>query len=227
MSFYGVHAGRSTGVFESWSIVEPLVKGFPGAKFKKFQTKAEATEFAVNGTTEAKVTPDVISVQGIHIFTDGAYSAKTKRSGFGVWFTPPQFEALSVSQSLTDGTTNQEAELTAIITALTIVSQKLPRDLPVTVWTDSDYSMKCLTVYIKKWNKHGWTTSSGSEVKHKELIQRGANLLAALQDRVTLRHLMEIGLESHQSAPPSAGTLTRFVWEGNMMADKLATKARE
>lgn len=233
MSFYGVHTGRETGVFESWTVVEPLVKGFPGAKFKKFKTKAEAIEFVESGGVSvsnnhgdvSSVSRDVVTTEGVHIFTDGAHSAKTKKSGFGVWFTPP-LNDLSVSQSLPDGTTNQEAELTAIVTALDFAqSLALQSATPITIWTDSDYSMKCLLVFIIKWRKHGWTTSSGGEVKHRQLIERGADLLQSLGDRVKLRHIKELGLESHQ-APPT-GTLTRFVWEGNAMADKLATRARE
>ena len=231
MSFYGVHSGHETGVFDSWKVVEPLVKGFPGAKYKKFKTKAEAIEFVESGVASvasvASVVSshkDVIATEGVHIFTDGAHSAKTKKSGFGVWFTPPH-DDLSVSQPLPDGTTNQEAELIAIVTALDHSQSVVHSATPITIWTDSDYSMKCLLVFIIKWRKHGWTTSSGGEVKHRQLIERGADLLQSLGDRVKLRHIKELGLESHQ-APPT-GTLTRFVWEGNAMADKLATRARE
>lgn len=226
-----MHIGHETGVFDSWKSVEPLVKGFPGAKYKKFKTKAEAIEFVESGGVSNNRCDvrsnhcDVVTTDGVHIFTDGAHSAKTKKSGFGVWFTPPHND-LSVSQSLPDGTTNQEAELTAIVTALDHSQSLVVHSAtPITIWTDSDYSMKCLLLYVNKWRKHGWSTTSGSEVKHRELIEQGADLLQSLGNRVKLRHIKELGLESHQ-APPT-GTLTRFVWEGNRMADKLATRARE
>lgn len=45
MSYYAVKLGRKTGVFNSWDEVEPLIKGFPGAKFKKFDKYSDALFF--------------------------------------------------------------------------------------------------------------------------------------------------------------------------------------
>ncbi|ORZ32320.1 Caulimovirus viroplasmin-domain-containing protein [Catenaria anguillulae PL171] len=47
--FYAVHKGHQTGVFEKWSEVDPLVKGFAGARYKGFETKSEAEHFAKHG----------------------------------------------------------------------------------------------------------------------------------------------------------------------------------
>lgn len=41
--YYVVWIGRQTGVYDEWSDVEELVKGYPGAKYKSFKTSAEAT----------------------------------------------------------------------------------------------------------------------------------------------------------------------------------------
>ncbi|OQR79448.1 ribonuclease H1-like [Tropilaelaps mercedesae] len=43
--FYAVRNGRSVGVVRSWAECENLVKGFPGARYKKFSTQAEADQF--------------------------------------------------------------------------------------------------------------------------------------------------------------------------------------
>jgi len=45
MSVYAVKNGRKTGVFRSWSETEPLIKGFAGAKFKKFDNLTDAEEY--------------------------------------------------------------------------------------------------------------------------------------------------------------------------------------
>ena len=42
MKYYAVMKGRQTGVFTSWSRCEAQVKGFSGAIYKSFSTKAEA-----------------------------------------------------------------------------------------------------------------------------------------------------------------------------------------
>ncbi|TMW65584.1 hypothetical protein Poli38472_008226 [Pythium oligandrum] len=54
--YYAVAVGRSTGVFMTWSQAEAQVKGFPGAKFKKFPTQNEADTFVrVNGGSDVKL----------------------------------------------------------------------------------------------------------------------------------------------------------------------------
>ncbi|NJL22894.1 MAG: ribonuclease H [Leptolyngbyaceae cyanobacterium SM1_3_5] len=42
MKYYAVMKGRQTGIFTSWSKCEAQVKGFSGAIYKSFSTKAEA-----------------------------------------------------------------------------------------------------------------------------------------------------------------------------------------
>ena len=46
MPFYAVAKGRVPGVYKTWSECEAQVKGFAGARFKKFSTQGEASNFA-------------------------------------------------------------------------------------------------------------------------------------------------------------------------------------
>lgn len=55
--YYAVQNGRSTGVFNSWSECESEVKGFKGAKFKKFETVEEARNFAGASTNSSYSEP--------------------------------------------------------------------------------------------------------------------------------------------------------------------------
>nr|CAB3265613.1 ribonuclease H1-like [Phallusia mammillata] len=50
VSFYAVHVGRKQGVFNTWSECESLVKGFKGARYKKFATLAAAQNFSKFGS---------------------------------------------------------------------------------------------------------------------------------------------------------------------------------
>lgn len=149
------------------------MKGFPGAKHKKFKTKSEAQEFALRGENVTAPENEAASfdVAGIHVFTDGAHSSKTKSSGIGIAAFTETKQILEISKGLKKGTTNQEAELTAISTALIYMAEKTEPNTNVTFWTDSDYSIKCLTDYIHKWRKNGWLTSQGDPVKHRNLIE--------------------------------------------------------
>ncbi len=46
---YAVARGRVTGCFNTWAECEKQVKGFPGGRYKKFSTRAEAEAFVAGG----------------------------------------------------------------------------------------------------------------------------------------------------------------------------------
>ncbi|XP_011190900.2 ribonuclease H1 [Zeugodacus cucurbitae] len=48
MSFYAVARGHNIGIYDSWGKCEEQVKGFKGAKYKKFKTRSEAESFVQN-----------------------------------------------------------------------------------------------------------------------------------------------------------------------------------
>ncbi|XP_067633911.1 ribonuclease H1-like [Eurosta solidaginis] len=45
MSYYAVARGHNVGIYDSWAKCEEQVKGFKGAKYKKFKTRPEAEAF--------------------------------------------------------------------------------------------------------------------------------------------------------------------------------------
>lgn len=45
MPFYAVAKGRSVGIFNTWAECEAQVKGFSGAKYKKFDSESSAKDF--------------------------------------------------------------------------------------------------------------------------------------------------------------------------------------
>lgn len=65
-----------------------------------------------------------------------------------------------------EGGTNNVSELSAPLFAL----QCLKEPCKVTIITDSQYVIKCLTEWIHNWKKRGWKTQKG-DVKNKDLIQ--------------------------------------------------------
>lgn len=44
-AFYAVNRGRRAGVYTTWAECEEQVRGFTGARFKKFPTEQEVTLF--------------------------------------------------------------------------------------------------------------------------------------------------------------------------------------
>lgn len=226
--YYAVRKGHRTGVFKSWKEVKPLVDGYSGAVYKKFESEAEARQFvegktAVGKTTAAPLTPMADeTTDTLCVYTDGAHSSKTQRCGVGVAFDPP-YAHLSIAKRLPDGCTNQQAELDAIVCALWVLKKHFPSQVEANVWTDSDYSCKCLLQYIHGWRRNGWMTSKEEPVKHRKLIEDADRLLRGLPN-VKLRHISEVGLSSHATRESvlKASPITKKVWWGNKQADELA-----
>lgn len=79
---------------------------------------------------------------------------------------------------------NQRAELMAIHEGLKCVKSYIvdtlrfgssyasPNfDIELDVYTDSEYSMKCITTWSKTWEKNGWINSKKQPVKHQDVIK--------------------------------------------------------
>jgi len=229
-TFYAVYKGRKTGVYPNWESVNFLVSGYKGAIFQKFKTHAQAQHFVETGEIKKEMAQLQLKNE-LCIYTDGAFSSKTKRSGIGVaWDAPFIYHAFS--KRIQDGSTNQLAEVYAIETALLMID-KTPEiktfvvKNKAVIWTDSDYACRCLYDYIHKWRENGWVTNSGKTVKHRFLLQRCSRLLTKLR-HVRIRHISEVGLHSHdtKASVKNAAALTKRVWAGNKRADELATEAR-
>jgi ribonuclease HI len=72
--------------------------------------------------------------------------------------------------------TNQVAELYAIYEALKNF-QPCVKDTKIDLYTDSKYSIGCLTEWYSNWQNNGWRNSKGEDVANKELISNILNLL--------------------------------------------------
>jgi ribonuclease HI len=117
----------------------------------------------------------------MRIFTDGACAGNGRagaKAGFAVWF--PEARHLSCAERLpaTDSQTNQRAELSAIHRAVVILDDGGFHDEELIVYTDSDYSIKCLTQWLSGWVSRGWKTAEGKDVLHQDLIKDTSSRLA-------------------------------------------------
>lgn len=48
MPYYAVAKGRTSGIFMNWADCETQVKGFPGARYKKFNSAVDAEKFILS-----------------------------------------------------------------------------------------------------------------------------------------------------------------------------------
>ncbi len=99
------------------------------------------------------------------IYTDGSCDTKGN-GGYGVSLTCGD-ESIYLSGSA-ENTSSQKMELTAIIRAL----EMLKSNCNVVIFSDSQYAINCINIWIDKWRKHGWKKNDGQPVANLELIQR-------------------------------------------------------
>ena len=109
------------------------------------------------------------------IYIDGACSHNgnyrgTARGGIGVFFKVD--DQRNVSRMIDDITTNNQAELSAAITALEyciVCSRDLSPQEVVELRSDSEYLVKGMTEWIDNWKQRGWQTSQRTPVLNVDL----------------------------------------------------------
>jgi ribonuclease HI len=122
----------------------------------------------------------------MRVFTDGACSGngrKDAKAGYAVWF--PEHPEWSTSARVPDAEpqTNQRSELSAIFHAVSILESKGAFNEDLVVYTDSEYSIKCLTEWMPGWVSRGWKTTMGKDVLHRDLIEGIASRLSKFKHR--------------------------------------------
>ena len=105
------------------------------------------------------------------IYTDGACSGNPGPGGWAVIILVNN-EIKEMFFGSEKNTTNNQMELLAPIKAI----QKFKKKSEISIFTDSTYVRDGITIWIKRWEKNGWKTSSKKPVKNKELWKKLKNL---------------------------------------------------
>jgi len=133
---------------------------------------------------------------------------KNKRCGYGIHFPNKEFE--DVSRPFThEPLTNQRAELYAIYKALKISTKK--KFDKIHIYSDSEYSIKSLTVWIDNWKKNDWRTANKKPVMNQDIIKEIDVYLQKYKKKIVFTHVY-----SHTGN-------TDIHSLGNAEADRLAT----
>jgi ribonuclease HI len=123
----------------------------------------------------------------IQIFTDGSYVKKTNYCGYGVLF--PNGEFKNISKKFThQPLTNQRSELYAIYKAIKVVN-KNNNQINIKIYTDSEYSIKSLTIWIKGWKKNNWKSSTGKDVMNQDIIRKIDDLINSHLGKIEFKHV--------------------------------------
>ena len=168
----------------------------------------------------------------IYIFTDGssrkAQSPNDFNSGFGVFLN---LKCTNIKEQFTDNKTNNQCELMALDYSFKLIVRYY-RELSemnkvIKIVSDSEYSIKCISVWLAAWKKNNWKTAKGEDVKNRDLIESiDASMLRIklINSKIDVSKKIKVKLihvNSHQ--PMDRSDKTKFyIWYGNFCADLLA-----
>ncbi|MBD2504229.1 ribonuclease HI [Anabaena azotica] len=103
------------------------------------------------------------------IYTDGACTGNPGPGGWGVvvYFSDGSVHEMGDAAS---HTTNNKMEMQAAIAALKFLHDS-GQTQPITLYTDSEYLINCVTKWVKGWKKKGWKKADGNPVQNQDLLE--------------------------------------------------------
>ena len=148
----------------------------------------------------------------IDAFTDGSFSKKSgiQKCGYGIHYPNKELPDISEPFTITP-LTNQRAELYAIYTALKDITEKI-NFKQINIYTDSEYSLKSLTIWAHGWEKSSWKGKNKKDIKNQDIIKPAFNIIKKYKGMINIVHVY-----SHTGK-------TDRLSVGNAVADKLATE---
>ncbi|PIL27416.1 hypothetical protein GSI_10564 [Ganoderma sinense ZZ0214-1] len=129
----------------------PSLRGGERAISEELQVIPQHSTQSSTGSRESITT--TMSSNTLIVYTDGSCRGNGKVG--------------NISERCPGQQTNNRAELIAIIRVL----ETTPRDRPILIKSDSEYSIKSMTEWIWTWKARGWRTSSGSAVLNLPVIK--------------------------------------------------------
>lgn len=219
--YYVVWAGRQTGIFTEWPTAQRHVLGFPGARFKSFNSRVEAEDAFKAGApastrnpqprATASQTPQSASppgvAEGLQIYCDGACDPNPGNAGSGIAvYRDGQLAELWYGLYNPNGT-NNTAELNALHRALLMVEPEVAAGRTAQILCDSSYAINCISKWADGWKAKGWR-KAGGEIKNLSIIQDAHAVYTRIAHGIQLSHV-------------SAHTGN----EGNELADRMAMYA--
>ncbi|AEQ32548.1 ribonuclease H-like protein [Megavirus chiliensis] len=115
-----------------------------------------------------------IDIENVIVFTDGSCVNNGRKhavGGIGIHF--PDRTLNDISRIFTKGCcTNQRTELYAILYAIKYVHSEIGlQNCILNIFTDSQYSINCITKWVPAWIKNNWRTKNNTAVANREFIE--------------------------------------------------------
>lgn len=123
--------------------------------------------------------------ENIKVFTDGSHTPSSCK--YGIHFIDLEINDVSSNFKIKP-LTNQRAELYAILKAIKIINKNYEFKI-LEIYTDSMYSINCVTKWITKWKKNNFKTSSGENVLNLDIILKIDKYLNKYNGKIKFIHV--------------------------------------
>ena len=141
----------------------------------------------------------------IRIYCDGACSGNPGLAGSGLAIYSNKTNPVLLHGDFVENGTNNIAELNALYQAL-LISKKTTSKNIITIYSDSKYSIDCITNWAYGWKAKNWT-KKGGEIKNLELIKQTHELYERIKDLIEIKHVKgHAGIEGNELADRMAVT---------------------
>lgn len=135
----------------------------------------------------------------VKIYCDGACSGNPGEAGSGLAIYSNSSKPVLLHGNYVKNGTNNIAELNALYQAL-IISDQTSSENIISIYSDSKYSIDCITNWAYGWKAKGWTKKSG-EIKNLELIKSAHMLFEKIKDKIEIQHVKgHAGIEGNELA---------------------------
>ena len=137
-----------------------------------------------------------------------AIMVKNAKAGIGIYIE----NMYNISERLIGKQTNQRAELYAILKSLTLIN--LNHYNNILIYTDSQYSINCITKWVKNWIKNNWQDKKNKPVKNKDLIESIYNIYKC-NSNIIFKHVLAhtSNIDCHSLGNSKADMFTRQALE--------------
>jgi ribonuclease HI len=142
----------------------------------------------------------------VEIYCDGSCCPNPGRSGIGLavyrdgWIDGLWYGIRRLQS------TNNRAELEALHYSMRLAESELVKGSSVTIYSDSEYAINCITQWAFGWNKIGWKKTPA--IKNMDIIKPAFDLFVRIKKHINVEHV-----RAHSGL------------EGNELADRLAVYA--
>ena len=182
-------------------------------KSKRKPSKRKTSKLKINHNT-------------FNIYTDGSTinncrNGYNSSGGIGVFIDNNEFQKLSEPFFIYP-ITNNRCELYACIRAIQYMNKKIKNNRTIKnliIYTDSEYTINSLSIWIKMWKRRGWKTATGRKPINLDLIFWFDKLRQLYKNKFTIefKHV-----KAHQNKPKNKNSISH--WLGNKEADMLAKR---